>query len=263
MAQETAKLLKRQLCDMEDMIVCKRAEENKLRSILTDKEAASHFENKRLIEQQHQNDASKRIVKSLTAECQDREAELVALKKAALEQLTRTEQCGDIVCQDLAIVSAKSANWKNKVEQLTKMFDELKASSEAEMCFVWSVLEETIRVRDQLTDQQSNISSLLEETIATNRRLIADVKTVVDRKAGLVTEIERLKQKLSCDRLALVVQRTKCNADAILHEDDMTVKLHTLTSIENEVVVLKQVYKDRESAISEVHRQLDACCLIG
>lgn len=263
MVQETAKVLKRQLCDMEDMIGCKTAEEKKLRSILTDKEAALNFENKRLIEQQHQNYASNQIVKSLTAECQDREAELVALKKAALEQLTRTEQCGVIVCQDLATVSAKAANWKNKVEQSTKMFNELKTSSEAEMCCVWSVLEETIRVRDQLTEQQLNISSLLEETIATNRRLMADVKTVVDRKTRLMTEIERLKQKRSCDRLALVVQRTKCNADAILHEDDMTVKWHTLMSIENEVVMLRQVCKDRESAISDVHRKLDASCSIG
>lgn len=261
--QETAKCLKRQLCDLEDMIVCKTAEANKLRCVLTDKEAELCFENERLIETQQQNCTSNRNVKALTAECQDREVELVALRKAAPERLARAEKCSDVVCQDLATVSAKAANWKNKVEQSIKMLDELKVSSEAEMCCARSVLGETIRNRDLLIEQQCNTSCQLEETIANNRRLVADVKTVVDRKAGLVAEVERLEQKLGCDRLALVVQRTKCDADAVLHEDDMTVKWHTLASVENEVVALRQACQDRDSAISDVKRKLDANCSIG
>jgi len=260
--QETAKLLKRQLCAMEDMIVFKTTEAKKLHGILTDKEAALHFENKRLIEQQNQNNISNQIVKSLTAECQNREEELVALKKAALEQLTRTEQYAVDVCQDLDNVSAKVTNWKNKAEQLINVFNELKATSEAEMYGVWSVLEKTISIRDQFTEQQLDTSNQLEEIIAKNQELKGDVKIVVDRKAGLMTEIERLKQKLGYDRLALVVQQTKSNADTILHEDDMTVKWHTLTSIKNEVEVLRQACKDRESVISDVQRKLDAICSI-
>lgn len=261
--QETAKLLKGQLCDLEDMIVYKTAEANKLRCVLTEKETALCFENKRLIEKQQQNSTSNRIVKALTAECQDREMELLALRKAAPERLARAEKCKDAVCQDLITLSAKGANWKNKVEQSIKMLNELKISSEAEMSCARSVLGETISNRDLLIEQQFDKSSLLEETIANNRRLVADVKTVVDRKVGVVAEVERLEQKLGCDRLALVVQRTKCDADAVLHEDDMTVKWHTLTSIENEVVALRQACQDRDSAISDVKRKLDASCTIA
>jgi len=245
------------------MIVCTTAEANKLRCVLTDKEAALSCENKRLMETQQQNCTSNRIVKALMAECQDREVELVALRKAAPERLARAEKCADIVCQDLATVSAKAANWKNKVEQYIKMLNELKVSSEAEMCCARSVLGETISNRDLLIKQQLDTSNQLEETIAKNRRLVDDVKTVVDRKFGLVAEVERLEQKLGCDRLALVVQRTKCDADAVLHEDDMTVKWHTLASIENEVVALRQACQDRDSAISDVKRKLDASCSIG
>lgn len=261
--QETAKLLKRQLCDLEDMIVCKTAEANKLRCILTDKEAALHFENKRLIETQQQNSTCNRIVKALAADCQNREAELVALRKEAPERLARAEQCADVVCQDLATVSTKAANWKNEAEQSINILNEMKASSEADICYARSMLGETIIDRDLLIKQQLDTSSHLEETISKNLRLAADAKTVVDRKAGLVADVEQLEQRLGCDRLALVVQRTKCDADAVMHEDDMTVKWHTLASIENEVVVLRQACQDRESAISDVKRKLDASCSSG
>lgn len=261
--QETAKLLKQQLCDLEDMIVRKTAEANKLRYVLTDQEAALCFKNKSLIETQQQNSTSNQIVKALTAECRDREMELLALRKAAPERLAQAEKCTDVVCQDLVTLSAKEANWKNKVEQFIKMLNELKVSSEVEMCCTRSVLGETISNRDLLIELQLDKSNQLEETIANNRRLVADVKTVIDRKVGLVAEVERLEQRLGCDRLALVVQRTKCDADAVLHEDDMTVKWHTLMSIENEVVALRQACQDRDSAISDVKRKLDASCSIG
>lgn len=262
MIQESAKMLKRKLYDLENVISCKTVEANKLRCVLNETETELQLNRKKLITIQQENSTTDQAVNVLTTKYQAREAELVTMRKVAPERLVQAEQCVDAVCQELATVNAKVAEWKCKAEQSIKMLSELKASSDLELGYDRTLLGELICERHRLVEQQLDKSNQLEKILACNCRLVADSKTVAERKASLSAEVECLEQSKCCDRLALILYQTTSDSEAVLHDDEMAIKFHTLTSVANEVEPLRRACQDRESAISDAKRHLDECCSV-
>lgn len=253
-------LLKRQLCNLEDVIASKAAETKNLRCILTDREADARCQNQKLINIQQQNADGDRAVEELTVECQNRKAELDALTKASQEQLIRIDQSMDATQQELANTTTNLAEWKTRGDKVTKMFSELRVDSEAEICCKRSVLMENGSERIRLTEQLLDTSSQFKCLVTQNSRLVADSKAVTELVANLIAEVERLEQRKFHDRLALEVQKTTFESETVLHDDVKIVKQRTLAAVNNEVDGLRRACEIREQAIGDAKLKLYNNC---
>lgn len=261
MMKECELSLKQLQCDLDEAIVYNTAEKNKLRCILTNKEAAAWLENQKLIKIQQQNTFHDRIVEDMNADYQVRKSELEGLLKAAQEKLAQVDQVMEVVHKELADTCARKAEWKIMAEKVTKEFCKLRVTSGSELSCARSMLMEKDIEGVQLTEQLFNTSSQLKGVVIENCQLRADVKDTIKQSENMMAEVMRLKQRKFHDRISLDVQKSKFDDLTALHEDINIIKQHKLTVVNNEMDALKQACENRKQAIRDSKQKLEDNCL--
>lgn len=243
-------------------MACKSADTQTLRRDLAEAEAAVQLKSEQLQELRCRNVEWDRTLRDTVDECQKQEAELAALRVDGPEQLDRAERSAAAVCAELVAARTMTTELTAKREHVAAEHRRMKAAIDAETCGMLSAVDALVDERDRLATQLSDAEDRLQVAEKEKQQLAAKAEAGARRLTCLKAEMDRLEEHGNHGRLMMTMQRTKCETEMALLEQEHAVKAHKLVLAENEVDELRRKGEHHDQATKMADNHTSKRCRV-